>query len=167
MYVIAFDWYKNAWVLYFSSLTFFFCYYSSSRSILYLCLCAPGSFLWKKCVPLSDCRYATASARSDGLLLLSGGRDANSVVRAMNRHLLKSRTSSSIPGRLIGKVVVACSHLILRMDLLSIETDGGSGLSLLASRLLQDTNMQQWVCTENTSASTSHLSSSTSWLPFS
>jgi hypothetical protein len=26
-------------------------------------------------------RYATASARSDGLLLLCGGRDANSVVR--------------------------------------------------------------------------------------
>jgi len=25
-------------------------------------------------------RYATASARSDGLLLLCGGRDANSVV---------------------------------------------------------------------------------------
>jgi hypothetical protein len=28
-------------------------------------------------------RYATASARSDGLLLLCGGRDANSVVSAM------------------------------------------------------------------------------------
>lgn len=29
------------------------------------------------------CRYATASARSDGLLLLCGGRDANSVVSEM------------------------------------------------------------------------------------
>jgi hypothetical protein len=45
MYVIAFDFYKNAWVLYFSSLNFFFCYYSSSRSIFYLCRCALGSFL--------------------------------------------------------------------------------------------------------------------------
>lgn len=28
----------------------------------------------------NSCRYATASARSDGLLLLCGGRDASSVV---------------------------------------------------------------------------------------
>jgi hypothetical protein len=108
---------------------------------------AAKPYEWRKLDPEGDgpppCIYATASARSDGLLLLSGGRDANSVVRAMNRHLLISRTSSSIPGRLIGKVVVACSHLILHMDLQSIETDGGSGLSLLASHLLQDTNMQQ------------------------
>jgi hypothetical protein len=33
---------------------------------------------------LVDCRYATACARSDGLLLLSGGRDASSVVCSSN-----------------------------------------------------------------------------------
>ena len=33
----------------------------------------------------SDPRYSTASARSDGLLLLCGGRDANSVVRSLGK----------------------------------------------------------------------------------
>lgn len=32
------------------------------------------------------CRYATACARSDGLLLLCGGRDATSVVCYQNLH---------------------------------------------------------------------------------
>jgi protein phosphatase len=44
---------------------------------------AAKPYEWRKLDPEGDgpppCIYATASARSDGLLLLSGGRDANSV----------------------------------------------------------------------------------------
>lgn len=35
---------------------------------------------WVDSKPFDGCRYATACAGSDGLLLFCGGRDANSVV---------------------------------------------------------------------------------------
>ncbi|OAE19355.1 hypothetical protein AXG93_2451s1000 [Marchantia polymorpha subsp. ruderalis] len=47
---------------------------------------AAKPYEWRKLEPEGDgpppCMYATASARSDGLLLLCGGRDASSVVKA-------------------------------------------------------------------------------------
>jgi hypothetical protein len=51
---------------------------------------------------LVDCRYATACARSDGLLLLSGGRDAGSVVCSNNlsdkdhTELIATRENSAV-----------------------------------------------------------------------
>jgi hypothetical protein len=45
---------------------------------------AAKPYEWRKLEPEGEgpppCMYATARARSDGLLLLCGGRDANSVV---------------------------------------------------------------------------------------
>ncbi|KAE8682464.1 Serine/threonine-protein phosphatase BSL2 [Hibiscus syriacus] len=56
---------------------------------------AAKPYEWRKLEPEGEspppCMYATASARSDGLLLLSGGRDANSVPLASAYGLAKHR----------------------------------------------------------------------------
>ncbi|PIN00635.1 Serine/threonine specific protein phosphatase PP1, catalytic subunit [Handroanthus impetiginosus] len=56
---------------------------------------AAKPYEWRKLEPEGDgpppCMYATASARSDGLLLLCGGRDANSVPLASAYGLAKHR----------------------------------------------------------------------------
>ncbi|KAL5720658.1 Serine/threonine-protein phosphatase bsl2 [Ranunculus cassubicifolius] len=56
---------------------------------------AAKPYEWRKLEPEGDgpppCMYATASARSDGLLLLSGGRDANSVPLSSAYGLAKHR----------------------------------------------------------------------------
>jgi hypothetical protein len=101
-------------VLYFSSLTFFFCYYSSSRSIFYVCLSVHQGLFYERSVFLY-------------------------LIADMQQQVLVQMVCCFF---LVEEMLTAC-HLILRMDLQSIETDGGSGLLLLASRLLQDTNMQQ------------------------
>ncbi|KAL9296927.1 hypothetical protein ACSQ67_022823 [Phaseolus vulgaris] len=53
---------------------------------------AAKPYEWRKLEPEGEgpppCMYATASARSDGLLLLCGGRDANSVVSYLFSHSL-------------------------------------------------------------------------------
>jgi hypothetical protein len=56
---------------------------------------AAKPYEWRKLEPEGEgpppCMYATASARSDGLLLLCGGRDANSVPLASAYGLAKHR----------------------------------------------------------------------------
>ncbi|PKA50885.1 Serine/threonine-protein phosphatase BSL2 like [Apostasia shenzhenica] len=56
---------------------------------------AAKPYVWKKLEPQGEgpppCMYATASARSDGLLLLCGGRDANSVPLSSAYGLAKHR----------------------------------------------------------------------------
>ncbi|KAJ8568349.1 hypothetical protein K7X08_027882 [Anisodus acutangulus] len=59
---------------------------------------AAKPYEWRKLEPEGEgpppCMYATASARSDGLLLLCGGRDANSVPLASAYGLAKHRDGS-------------------------------------------------------------------------
>ncbi|KAK6144164.1 hypothetical protein DH2020_020984 [Rehmannia glutinosa] len=70
---------------------------------------AAKPYEWRKLEPEGEgpppCMYATASARSDGLLLLCGGRDANSVVLVS---LMKQRS-----GSLFFSVTLLNDHIII------------------------------------------------------
>ncbi|KAL5151986.1 Serine/threonine-protein phosphatase BSL2 [Glycine soja] len=100
--------YPNAISLALRGLVVFVC--ENLLDITLLALCFPGKrpladvwaldtaakpYEWRKLEPEGEgpppCMYATASARSDGLLLLCGGRDANSVPLSSAYGLAKHR----------------------------------------------------------------------------